>query len=316
MAAGLVFGFVSAVAIGVGTLLGASGARRIGALPAAVATVLIAYLLMGGYAYTTGSALTFDSPWLLRLLLLGCAVGAWYLLLFRALEIGPVSVVSAITASSGAMTVLFAFLFFGERPTLLQWVAVPVATAGAVLASIAFEPDQGRLRVIGWGPLLAAPVVFLAAIVNAGIRDPIRDAGPIQPILIERTVTVAVLLAALVFTYLRGRERAPKAIPAVGHTHGAVDRLEPSGTASSSGRTVDPALALLLFVLGLVDALAFVTFAEGLVRLPAWLMGLISQSGRVIAVFGGLVVFREHLRRSQWIGVGLVVCGLLLATVG
>jgi drug/metabolite transporter (DMT)-like permease len=74
-------------------------------------------------------------------------------------------------------------------------------------------------------------------------------------------------------------------------------------------------LALLLAV-GVLDAAAFIFFAEGLQRADAWLIGILSQSGRVISVIGGFMLFHERLRRYQWVGVGLVVAGLVLAVAG
>ena len=58
------------------------------------------------------------------------------------------------------------------------------------------------------------------------------------------------------------------------------------------------------------------TFGYGLAYAPAWLIGLLSQSGRVIAVIGGVIFFHERLHHLQWAGVGLVAVGLVMSIAG
>ena len=72
----------------------------------------------------------------------------------------------------------------------------------------------------------------------------------------------------------------------------------------------------LLGVVGLIDAVSFVTFGYGLAYAPAWLIGILSQSGRVIAVVGGVIFFHERLHHLQWTGVGLVAVGLVMSIAG
>ena len=69
-------------------------------------------------------------------------------------------------------------------------------------------------------------------------------------------------------------------------------------------------------MVGLIDAVSFVTFGYGLAYAPAWLIGILSQSGRVIAVVGGVIFFHERLHHLQWTGVGLVAVGLLMSIAG
>ena len=72
----------------------------------------------------------------------------------------------------------------------------------------------------------------------------------------------------------------------------------------------------LLGLVGLIDAVSFISFGYGLAYAPAWLIGIISQSGRVIAVVGGVMFFNERLQSLQWTGVALVAVGVAMSVVG
>jgi EamA domain-containing membrane protein RarD len=75
-------------------------------------------------------------------------------------------------------------------------------------------------------------------------------------------------------------------------------------------------LAVLVLALGLADVSGLVFFSAGLEVAPAWLIGLLASVGPVVAIAAGLVVFRERLRRAQWLGIGLVAVALVLVAVG
>ena len=72
----------------------------------------------------------------------------------------------------------------------------------------------------------------------------------------------------------------------------------------------------LLGVVGLIDAVSFISFGYGLAYAPARLIGILSQSGRVIAVVGGVIFFHERLHRLQWAGVARVGAGLVMSIAG
>ena len=305
---GVLFGALAAVVLGVNTILIALSARWWGVWRTTAATLVIAFVALLAFAGATGTAIPLDAGGLLPLMaVLGFAAGASYFASHQSLKLGPVSVVSPIGTTTGAMTVVFAFAFLGERPGLIQWIGIPVATLGILFLSLEFRPG-GQARLIGWGPMFAVLGVVTGAVSNAGLRIPVRDIGPLPAIITQRFFTVAYLLIVMVFVIRSGRSRKEDAIdrPAA-----AANSLRvPVSVPKSFGPK-----ALILLTVGLLDAIAFVAFAQGLARAPAWLIGLLSQSGRVIAVAGGYFLFHERLRPSQWIGVLLTVVGLVLAVL-
>jgi len=307
---GVAYGFLTAIGIGLGTVLATVASRRFGALKTSAITLALALVFL--LAYVGAADIEFDIRGVLILLLvgLGLAAGTSYLASFQSLRLGPVSVVSPIGATTGAATVIFAFLLVGERPTAVQWLSVPIATLGAVLASIVIEPGKG-VRIVGLGPLFAAVAVITGAISNAVLLIPIREAGPIQAIVGQRTFTgiyVGLMLLVVSVVYrVRGGSLA-EAAPAILSASQLPVLL---GKATRFGAGIP-----LLVLIGLLDALSFVSFARGVLVAPAWLIGLVSQSGRVIAVLAGLSLFGERLRPSQWWGIALVGAGLAMAVLG
>jgi bacterial/archaeal transporter family protein len=86
--------------------------------------------------YTTGK-LTHPGPipaktWLF-LLLSGLGTGASWLCYFRALKLGPATLVAPIDKLSVVLVALFGAVFLGERPSLSGWLGIALISAGAIL---------------------------------------------------------------------------------------------------------------------------------------------------------------------------------------
>jgi bacterial/archaeal transporter family protein len=67
------------------------------------------------------------------LVLSGLATGASWLCYFRALKLGPATLVAPIDKLSVVLVALFAFVFLGERPSATGWAGIALISAGAVL---------------------------------------------------------------------------------------------------------------------------------------------------------------------------------------
>jgi transporter family protein len=72
----------------------------------------------------------------LFLLLSGLGTGASWLCYFRALKLGPATLVAPIDKLSVVLVALFGVLFLGERPSLYGWLGILLISAGAVLIAI------------------------------------------------------------------------------------------------------------------------------------------------------------------------------------
>ncbi len=67
------------------------------------------------------------------LLLSGIGTGASWLCYFRALKLGPATLVAPIDKLSVVLVALFGVVFLGERPSLSGWLGIALIAAGAVL---------------------------------------------------------------------------------------------------------------------------------------------------------------------------------------
>jgi transporter family protein len=70
------------------------------------------------------------------LILSGLGTGASWLCYFRALKLGPASMVAPIDKFSVVLVALFAFTFLGERPSATGWMGIGLIAAGAVIIAI------------------------------------------------------------------------------------------------------------------------------------------------------------------------------------
>ena len=73
-----------------------------------------------------------SKSWLF-LLLSGLGTGASWLCYFRALKLGPATLVAPIDKLSVVLVALFGVVFLGERPSLYGWIGIALISAGAVL---------------------------------------------------------------------------------------------------------------------------------------------------------------------------------------
>lgn len=70
------------------------------------------------------------------LVLSGLATGASWLCYFRALKLGPATLVAPIDKLSVVLVALFGVVFLGERPSLNGWIGIALIAAGAVIIAI------------------------------------------------------------------------------------------------------------------------------------------------------------------------------------
>jgi len=71
------------------------------------------------------------------LVLSGLGTGASWICYFRALKLGPATLVAPIDKLSVVLVALFGVVFLGERPSLNGWLGIALIAAGAML--IAFK---------------------------------------------------------------------------------------------------------------------------------------------------------------------------------
>jgi transporter family protein len=96
-----------------------------------VVLISLALILVATGKFTSQGAISTKS-WIF-LLLSGLGTGASWLCYFRALKLGPATLVAPIDKLSVVLVALFSVVFLGERPSLNGWIGIALIAAGAVL---------------------------------------------------------------------------------------------------------------------------------------------------------------------------------------
>jgi uncharacterized membrane protein len=282
----VIFGLAAAVGWGLADFFGALSGRRIGSIGAVMSGQLLSAVFITAVVVATGTSLAPLGPDVWLVVLNGAAAAFAYVTHYKALELGPVAVVSPIGAGYAVVGVALAMVILGERPSGLALVGAGIAVVGVALVSTDLrklrDGIENRLPGLPWA---------IAAAVGFGV------AGFLLGWLSDRAGWVAGLwgsrLAQIVFY-----------VPLVVVFRAELSRLRPG---------FGLWIALLA---GAADILGVVTFSVGSER---GLNSIVLASSAVfplIAVTLSLVVFEERLVANQVVGIVLVVGGLLLLGLG
>jgi uncharacterized membrane protein len=151
----------------------------------------------------------------------GLAGGGGVAMLYRALAIGPMSIVAPLTAVCAALIPVAVGVALGERLTPLTMVAIALALAAIVL--VGQEPGRGNGTAVRWEGVriaLASGVligIFLATLARAS------PASGLWPLIPARITSVALFAAIALATGRSIRIPVPVLKTAVGA--GALDML-------------------------------------------------------------------------------------------
>ncbi|MFB6570771.1 MULTISPECIES: EamA family transporter [Streptomyces] len=265
----------SSLAYGCADFLGGLGARKahvlrtvLVAAPASLAVELALWPILG--ASFTGASIGWGVA-------SGVASAVAFVLLYRTLAIGPMNVLSPVTALVSAALPVTVGLLQGEHLGLAGLVGLPLALVAVVLVSAghgagAVRPSRTALSLaLGAGAAIALQLVFL--------HQAPADSG-VAPLIVGRAVSSTVTLIAAAALYRRlGPERPAYAISA---TAGVLDSL-----------------ANLLFLLaarsGDLTVVAVIT--------------ALYPAGTVLLARG---VLAERIHRSQLVGLGTAAVAVSL----
>ena len=278
---GILFGLGAAVAWGCADYVAASAGRRVGSVRVVLGFHVVAAAILALVVLTSGSLSDVTAADLPFFTLIGAVGWGSYVCFYRALAIGPISVLSPIVSGYAAVTVILAVVFLGERLSAAETAAVLVSFTGVALASSGLR----RIFSIEWvdahGLLFALAAMVLLGGFVLGVSVKTDELGFIAPVFLARLAsTVLVVLTAL----RGGRWRFP-------------DR---------SSRVIG-AIALLAFL----DTAGYVAFNVGTEHGDTAVVAAASAPYAVIPVVAGVLFLHERPTPVQWAGVGLVIAGLV-----
>jgi drug/metabolite transporter (DMT)-like permease len=313
---GLLFGLGAALAWGLTDISATVVSRRVGTLLTAAAMQVTAVVLIGGLFLLSGQSLPSDPIDFAQVVAVGALSAAGYLATYQAFRLGPISVVSPVMSAYGGLTVILAVIILGETLTAVQALGAVVATLGVVLAGVVLDRDPRRTRLVSPGVVFALIAMLLWAWFTILLAGPIRAAGWLPVIALSRTATAIVLwiVVAAALWFLWSRPPQPGLMD---------DGTDVSGDQSTVSAAVrDPAslrralrvrsTILLMVAMGVFDACGYVAFSIGLEGSMAWLVGLAGSFAPIITVFFGVGWLGERLRPTQWVGIGMVLAGVVV----
>lgn len=271
---------------GLADFFGALSGRRIGAIGAVMAGQLLSAVFITAVLIATGESLAPLRPDVWLLVLNGAVAAFAYTTHYKALELGPVAVVSPIGAGYAVVGVALAMVILGERPSALALTGAGIAVIGVALVSTDLKKlrqgIENRLPGLPWA--VAAAISFgVAGFLLGWISD---RAGWI-PGLWGSRVAQMVFYLPLVFVFRQELSR------------------------------VRPGFGLWIALLaGAGDILGVVMFSAGSERGLNSIVLAASAVFPLIAVTLSVIVFKERIAANQIVGIVCTVGGLLLLGLG
>lgn len=299
-------GLTGALVYGAADFFGGLSARRISAVlttavtaAAGLAVLLLALPWLGGE--WSASAIGWGA-------LSGVTGAVAISLLYACLAIGPMSILSPLTAVVSAIMPMTVGLLGGEAFSPIGYWALGLALVAVVL--VGFVPEQGAVR-----PSLRGILMAIGSGVAIGtfmiLIDLTPDDSGIVPLLFNRGVN-ALIMFGVVFVLWRIGVRRVRGGSAIGGEM-------PADAASAGGRAPRPAnrprtLAStvrtgLLFAVaaGAVDAVANVLMLFGLRLGDLSVMSVLVAMYPAGTILLAALVLRERIAPVQWLGLALAL---------
>ncbi|MGN6425454.1 MAG: EamA family transporter [Leifsonia sp.] len=271
-------GLISALVYGSADFVGGVASRRIGPVRttatgavSGLALLLLALPLVGGV--WSPSALGWGA--------LSGAVGTLAVgLLYACLAIGPMSILSPLTALVSAVVPLIWGLVGGDRFAMIGYVALGLALVAVVL--VGFVPERGAVRPSGRALLMAVAAGTLIGVFLILLDQAPADSG-LVPLVANRAVNGAIMWTVVGILVLRARRRG-----AVGPA------FTRAGAALAIGAGALDASANVLILLGL---------RVGELSTMSVLVALYPAGTILLAA----LVLRERIAPVQWVGLVLAI---------
>lgn len=280
---GFLLGATAALAWGLTDIIVVQWARRVGVVRTLLTVQGSGVLLMALLAVLLGEDLSLSGAQWAAIAVLGALSFGAYMGFYRALELGPIAIVSPIASSNGAMIVVLAVIVLGESLTAGQAVGITLVLTFIVLASI--EPAAERLAGtsgIRWA--LGATIVFgLYLFFLTTLAD---ELGWLLPILLTRAVAVTFVVA--LFAARPDGQKRP---------------LGKLGLVACAGA-------------GALDALGYLLFNRGAEIGEVAITSAAASSYPLIPILVGLIAYRERVAWYQLVGVAGVLVGMVVLSLG
>jgi drug/metabolite transporter (DMT)-like permease len=282
---GFVLGTLAALAWGSTDLFVTYVSRRIGFFRTVLLSQFLGVCMLAVIALVIVDVPEASAGQLLALVVIGPLAVVAYGGFYRALELGPIAIVSPIVSANGVVVVLLALLVLSDSLSAIQAVGCVLVLGSIVLAAL--EP---RAVIEETGAGSGVRLAIIAALAFGGYLFGMavlsEEVGWLLPILVTRAVAVAVLAT-----------------------------VELAGQTREAGR-LDGRAVLACLAAGLLDASGYLAFNRGAEIGEVALTGAAAASYPVIPIVWGLLALRERVALHQLVGVAGVIAGMVVLSLG
>jgi drug/metabolite transporter (DMT)-like permease len=281
---GVALGLTAALLWGLADYSAALASREVGALRGVLGFHVVAVVLLGIAVVATSDLGRAGGEQILVLALVGAVGAVAYLAFYRALAIGPISIVSPVVSGYAATTVVLALIVLDETLSVLEAGAVVLAVGGVMLASSDLASVRMRDSARPQGVLLAILAMVTLGGFVFGLAYYADDLGWLLPIFLGRASTLVVLAAAL------------------------------AGDLRGSPRLVTARLLPVIVLLALLDTGGYVAFNVGTGHADTAIVAGAAAPYAVVPIVLGVLLLEERPAALQWVGIVLVLVSV--ATLG
>jgi drug/metabolite transporter (DMT)-like permease len=189
----VIFGLSGALVFGSGDFLGGMASKRMGAFLATGVAAVVGLFVLFGLTFIVPGEVTLET--ILWGLLSGVCGALAILLLYAALAIGPMSILSPLGAViSAVFPVLWAILITGE---ILQWFGYVALGVGAIaIVLIAFTPEKDAVKPRLRGIVFASISGILIGLFLIVMKQVPEGAG-VYPLVFNRFVNITIMFSAV-----------------------------------------------------------------------------------------------------------------------
>ena len=281
----LLFALGSALFAGLTSILAKIGIKNTDSNLATALRTIIVLLFSWLVVFVVGSQRTIDlisTRSLVFLILSGAATGASWLCYFKALQLGDVNKVAPIDKSSTILTILLAFLFLRETPTLWMGIGVVLLAAGTYLMIQRQETktpnDKGNKSWLFYAVLSAVFAALTSILGKVWIQGIESNLG-------TAIRTIVVLLMAWIIVLFQ------KKLPLV--------------------KAIDKKSWIFIALSGLATGLSWLCYYRALQEGRASLVVPIDKLSIVVTIVFSRIVLKERLSKKGMVGLLLVVTGTM-----
>lgn len=281
----LLYAFGSALFAGMTSILSKIGIKNTDSnLATALRTIIVLFFswLMVFIAGSHHTIDTISAHSLIFLILSGGATGASWLCYFKALQLGNVNKVTPVDKSSTILTILFAFLFLNEVPTIWIALGIVLLASGTYLMIQQKEQESSDTESRSWlfyavlSAVFAALTAILGKIGIQGIESNLGTA--------IRTIVVLIMAWGIVLFQKK---------------HMLI-------------KEIDRQSWIFITLSGLATGLSWLCYYRALQEGKASLVVPIDKLSIVVAIAFSRIVLKEKLSRKSFAGLMLVVSGTML----